>query len=91
MSAIASAVTQSVDPVCGMTVDKATALRTDRGGRSFSFCGVGCQRTFESPEAELRSMRRRVTIALTGVLALAIGHALRNERGARPGHVGGWT
>jgi Cu+-exporting ATPase len=60
------------DPVCGMVVDKATALRTDRGGRSFYFCSVGCQRTFESPEAELKSMRRRVTIALSGVLALAI-------------------
>jgi hypothetical protein len=30
------------------------------------------QRTFESPESELESMRTRVTIALTGVLALAI-------------------
>jgi Cu+-exporting ATPase len=33
------------DPVCGMVVDKATALRTDRGGRSYYFCSVGCQRT----------------------------------------------
>ena len=32
----------------------------------------GCQRTFESPEQELKSMKTRVTIALTGVLALAI-------------------
>lgn len=66
---------QAKDPVCGMVVDKATALRTDRAGRSYYFCSAGCQRTFESPEAELKSMRTRVTIALTGVLALAIMRA----------------
>jgi len=60
------------DPICGMMVDRATALRRERGGRSYYFCSVGCQRTFESPEAELKSMRTRVAIALTGVLALAI-------------------
>src|SRR5574338_853070 len=60
------------DPICGMVVDKATALRTERAGRTYYFCSVGCQRTFESPETELKSMRTRVAIALTGVLALAI-------------------
>jgi len=60
------------DPVCGMVVDKATALKTERAGRSYYFCSVGCQRTFESPEAELQSMKTRVMIALSGVLALAI-------------------
>ncbi|TAH44657.1 MAG: heavy metal translocating P-type ATPase [Betaproteobacteria bacterium] len=60
------------DPICGMMVDKATALKTERAGRSYYFCSVGCQRTFESPESELKSMRTRVTVALTGVLALAI-------------------
>ena len=66
---------QAKDPICGMVVDKATALRTERGGRSYYFCSSGCQRTFESPEQELKSMRMRVTIALTGVLALAIMRA----------------
>ncbi len=60
------------DPICGMLVDKANALKTERAGRAYYFCSVGCQRTFESPEQELKSMRTRVTIALTGVLALAI-------------------
>ena len=63
------------DPVCGMVVDKATALRTERAGRSYYFCSVGCQRTFESPETELKSMRRRVAIAMSGVLVLAIMRA----------------
>ena len=57
------------DPICGMVVDKAGALKTERAGRTYYFCSVGCQRTFESPETELKSMRTRVTIALTGVLA----------------------
>jgi Cu+-exporting ATPase len=63
---------QAKDPICGMLVDPATALRTERGGRSYYFCSVGSQRTFESPEQELKSMRNRVAVALTGVVALAI-------------------
>ncbi|GAB3478527.1 heavy metal translocating P-type ATPase [Polaromonas eurypsychrophila] len=66
---------QAKDPVCGMVVNKATALRSDRSGRSYYFCSAGCQRTFDSPEQEMKSMRMRVTIALTGVLALAIMRA----------------
>jgi Cu+-exporting ATPase len=60
------------DPICGMRVDKATALKTERGGRAYYFCSAGCQKTFESPEQALKSMKTRVAIALTGVLALAI-------------------
>ena len=60
------------DPICGMVVDKATALKSERAGRTYYFCSASCQRTFESPETELKAMRTRVAIALTGVLALAI-------------------
>ena len=60
------------DPICGMMVEKSAALRSERGGRTYYFCSAGCQKTFESPEQELKSMKRRVAIALTGVLALAI-------------------
>jgi Cu+-exporting ATPase len=55
-----------------MMVDTASALHSDLGGRSFYFCSSGCQRTFEAPDEELRQMKRRVAIALTGVLVLAI-------------------
>jgi Cu+-exporting ATPase len=68
----AAASGRAKDPICGMMVDKATALRSERGGRRYYFCSPACQRTFEAPEAELKSMRTRVAIALTGVLALAI-------------------
>ena len=60
------------DPICGMMVDKAAALKSERGGRTYYFCSAGCQKTFESPEQALKSMKTRVAIALTGVLALAI-------------------
>ncbi|MBI5936693.1 MAG: heavy metal translocating P-type ATPase [Betaproteobacteria bacterium] len=71
-AADSSAKEKAKDPICGMLVDKATALKTERAGRSYYFCSVGCQRTFESPEAELKSMKTRVMIALGGVLALAM-------------------
>ncbi|MBI5612221.1 MAG: heavy metal translocating P-type ATPase [Gammaproteobacteria bacterium] len=60
------------DPICGMVVEKSKSLKTERAGRAYYFCSTGCQRTFESPEQELKSMKTRVAIALTGVLALAI-------------------
>ncbi|RUV67037.1 MAG: heavy metal translocating P-type ATPase [Mesorhizobium sp.] len=64
--------TLAKDPICGMMVDKATALTAERGGRTYYFCSQNCLRTFQDPEHELKSMRTRVAIALTGVLALAV-------------------
>ncbi len=66
-----SAKEKAKDPICGMLVDKATALKTERAGRAYYFCSTGCQRTFESPEQELKSMKTRVAIAMSGVLVLA--------------------
>ncbi|WP_180967191.1 heavy metal translocating P-type ATPase [Fischerella thermalis] len=60
------------DPICGMTVPKATSLKTERSGRTYYFCSQTCLNTFLDPERELKSMRTRVTIAMTGVLFLAI-------------------
>jgi P-type Cu+ transporter len=34
------------DPVCGMTVDEATAVHAERDGKTFYFCGEGCLKTF---------------------------------------------
>ena len=71
----AAAGEKAKDPICGMMVEKSTALKTERGGRAYYFCSVGCQRTFESPEQELKSMRTRVMIAMSGVLVLAVMRA----------------
>ncbi len=60
------------DPICGMVVNKGTTLKTEQAGRTYYFCSDGCQRAFAAPEEELKSMKRRVAIALTGVLVLAL-------------------
>ncbi|MEZ5447155.1 MAG: heavy metal translocating P-type ATPase [Gammaproteobacteria bacterium] len=39
------------DPVCGMTVSKNTALRSERDGAAYYFCCEGCRRKFESGAA----------------------------------------
>ena len=38
--------TVTKDPVCGMTVDPATALHAERDGKRFYFCGEKCKQTF---------------------------------------------
>jgi len=63
------------DPICGMVVPKDRSIKREAAGRTYYFCSETCVRTFEAPEAELKSMKRRVTIALTGVVALAIFRA----------------
>ncbi len=42
----------TIDPVCGMTVNVASAHYTgDYNGQTFYFCSAGCQRAFEkTPE-----------------------------------------
>ena len=72
MSAQPLASAMAKDPVCGMVVPKATALSADRSGRTYYFCSRSCRQTFLAPEQALRRMRRRVGIAMSGVLALAV-------------------
>lgn len=62
----------AVDPVCGMIVDKRHAIKRHIAGRDYYFCMDSCARTFEAPEKELQTMRRRVNVALAGVLIAAV-------------------
>jgi Cu+-exporting ATPase len=39
------------DPICGMTVDEATALHTERDGKTFYFCSDHCRQKFLSTPA----------------------------------------
>lgn len=39
------------DPICGMTVDEATALHAERDGKTFYFCSDHCQQKFLSTPA----------------------------------------
>jgi len=43
------------DPVCGMTVDEATALHAERDGKTFYFCSDHCRQAFGSTPAGVRS------------------------------------
>ncbi|HEY8882902.1 MAG TPA: YHS domain-containing protein [Dermatophilaceae bacterium] len=40
---------KTVDPVCGMSVDPATAAATvDYEGHTYYFCGKGCAKSFSA-------------------------------------------
>jgi P-type Cu+ transporter len=39
------------DPICGMTVDEATALHAERDGKTFYFCSDHCRQKFLSTPA----------------------------------------
>ncbi|HEU4697998.1 MAG TPA: YHS domain-containing protein [Gemmatimonadales bacterium] len=39
---------QVQDPVCGMMVDEATAVRAEHQGRSYRFCSEACRTRFEA-------------------------------------------
>ncbi|MFH1087024.1 MAG: heavy metal translocating P-type ATPase [Chloroflexota bacterium] len=60
-----------IDPVCKMVVDESAPFKAEVGGRMYYFCAQDCLQTFLSPEKELRNLKRRVTVALTGVLLIA--------------------
>ncbi len=48
---------EAIDPVCGMTVEVATArYRAVHEGLTYYFCSAGCQKTFESNPAEFVSV-----------------------------------
>ena len=41
----------TTDPICGMTVDDASALHAERDGQTFYFCGEHCRKKFLSAPA----------------------------------------
>jgi P-type Cu+ transporter len=48
--------TRPIDPVCGMTVDPSTTLRTDYQGKTYFFCAPSCLERFRSsPETFLNA------------------------------------
>ena len=62
------------DPVCGMTVDKETAIKRKIGDRTYYFCAQSCADVYEQPERELKRMKRRVLITLLAY-SLQVGYA----------------
>jgi Cu+-exporting ATPase len=51
-----SAESVTKDPVCGMTVDKATALHTERDGKTFYFCSDKCREVFMALPASVKTV-----------------------------------
>jgi YHS domain-containing protein len=41
----------AIDPICGVTVDEASALAAERDGQTFSFCSDHCRQKFLSTPA----------------------------------------
>ena len=44
--------TEVIDPICGMTVNTATALHVERDGKTFYFCSEHCREKFISEPRE---------------------------------------
>ena len=42
------AISVTKDPVCGMAVDEATAIRAERDEETYYFCSEGCRQKFLS-------------------------------------------
>ncbi len=63
------------DPVCGMMLDKDKALSAVVDGKTYYFCMESCLKTFLDPEGELKKMKQRVSVALSGALFFAIFRA----------------
>jgi Cu+-exporting ATPase len=63
------------DPVCGMIVDEKTSISATIEGRQFYFCSSNCMNTFANPEKELSKLKKRMYVAASGALVLAIMRA----------------
>lgn len=62
------------DPVCGMVIDADKVIKRRIGDRTFYFCSEARARSFEQPEQpeqELKAIKRRVFMALAGVVSVA--------------------
>ncbi len=46
--------TEAIDPICGMTVDTATALHAEGEGKTSYFCSEHCQEKFLSAPADAK-------------------------------------
>jgi len=49
----------AIDPICGMTLDEASALRAERDGQTFYCCGDHCRQKFLSTPAQSIAERGR--------------------------------
>ncbi|MGH7454043.1 MAG: heavy metal-binding domain-containing protein, partial [bacterium] len=68
------------DPICGMTVDKATSLRAERDGQTFYFCSEHCRQKFLAQPATV--------VPTPQPVAIHASHHHAEEQHAASGHAG---
>ncbi len=51
--------TATKDPICGMTVDEATALHAERDGKTAYFCGEHCRQKFLSAPTDAKAEKSK--------------------------------
>lgn len=50
--------TKAIDPICGMTVDTATAIQAKRDGKTTYFCSEHCLEKFLAIQADAKSGKK---------------------------------
>ena len=51
-------ITKTQDPICGMTVDEATAIHAERDGKTFYFCSDHCRQKFLSSPGDAKADKK---------------------------------
>jgi P-type Cu+ transporter len=78
----------AIDPVCGMTVDEATARSGVRDGATFFFCSDGCRRTFlGTPAADQVGLKIAETPQHDAAPKCCGGSGAKRPAGGAPGAV----
>ena len=62
----------ATDPITGMRLLKSRAIKKNFGGRDYYFADEHSLKKFQSPEEELKTMKRRIALALSGVIILGV-------------------
>ena len=48
----------TIDPICGMTVDQATAIHTERDGKTFYFCSEHYRQKFVAVPSGVKPLQK---------------------------------
>lgn len=66
----------ATDPITGMRLLKSRAIKKSFGGRDYYFADEHSLRKFQAPEEELKTMKKRVALALSGVIILGVARVV---------------
>ncbi|MBU4536379.1 MAG: heavy metal translocating P-type ATPase [Euryarchaeota archaeon] len=66
----------ATDPITGIRLLKSRAIKKSFGGRDYYFADEHSLRKFQAPEEELKTMKKRVALALGGVIILGVARVV---------------